>query len=70
VAGVHIFVPVLAQKVAAEADGTFQATLKAGHYQVLISAKKYLTQKKEIRIRNGDVVIMNIDLRPKKKHGG
>jgi hypothetical protein len=70
VAGVRIFVPALRQKIVTAPDGTFRAALKAGRYQVLINAKRYVTQKKEVRVLNGDVVILNIDLRPKKKTGG
>ncbi|MEK7703891.1 MAG: carboxypeptidase regulatory-like domain-containing protein, partial [Myxococcota bacterium] len=58
----QILIPSLGQKVKLEEDGTFNAEVKAGRYQVLISARGYVTQKKEIEIRAGDVVILNVDL--------
>lgn len=61
----EIFIPALGKKIRTEADGSFAAALKAGRYQVLISAKKYVTQKKEIEIRAGDVVILNVDMNAK-----
>ena len=57
-----IFIPALSKRIQADKDGTFDAELKAGRYQVLISAPKYVTQKKEIEIRAGEVVILNLDL--------
>ena len=62
----QIFIPILNQKIKADPDGKFSAQVKAGHYQVLISGPKYITQKKEIEIRAGDVVIFNVDMSPKK----
>ena len=57
-----IFIPALSKRIQADKDGTFDAELKAGRYQVLISAPKYVTQKKEIEIRAGEVVILNLDM--------
>lgn len=62
----ELLLPSLSKKFRAEADGTFQATVKAGRYQVLLSAPGYATQKKEIEIRAGDVVILNVDLAPRR----
>jgi hypothetical protein len=61
----EIFIPVLAKKFQADVEGKFNASMKAGRYQVLISARGYATQKKEIDIRAGDVVILNVDLNKK-----
>lgn len=61
----RVFIPVLDQKVRAGANGEFRESVKAGRYQVLISARGYITQKKEIEIRAGDVVILNVDLVPR-----
>lgn len=58
----QIVIPSLGQKVQVEEDGTFTADVKEGRYQVLISARGFVTQKKEIEIRAGDVVILNVDL--------
>jgi hypothetical protein len=58
----QIFIPILNQKIKTDKEGKFTATVKAGRYQVLISGKKYVTQKKEIEIRAGDTVILNLDM--------
>lgn len=58
----QIFVPILNQKIKTNKDGEFSAMVKAGRYQVLISAKRFITQKKEIEIRAGDTVILNVDM--------
>lgn len=62
----EIFIPALNKRLTTTAEGTFEADLKAGRYQVLISASKYTTQKKEIEIRAGETVILNLDLSGKK----
>jgi uncharacterized membrane protein len=58
----EVFIPLIQKKFQADGEGKFSASMKAGRYQVLISAKGYTTQKKEIEIRPGDVVILNVDL--------
>lgn len=58
----QIFIPVLSKKIRTDKEGKFSAAIKAGRYQLLISHKKYVTQKKEIEIRAGDVVILNVDM--------
>lgn len=58
----EIFIPALGKRIQSEKDGSFEAELKAGRYQVLISAPRYVTQKKDIEIRAGEVVILNIDM--------
>jgi len=58
----QILIPALGQKIRADNEGGFEADVKEGRYQVLISARGYVTQKKEIEIRAGDVVILNVDL--------
>ncbi|OGQ90244.1 MAG: hypothetical protein A2289_20085 [Deltaproteobacteria bacterium RIFOXYA12_FULL_58_15] len=58
----QIFIPALKQKIKTDDDGKFSAEVKAGKHQILISGKKYGTQRKEIEIRAGDVVILNIDM--------
>jgi hypothetical protein len=62
----QIFIPILSQKIKSDVEGKFSAQLKAGRYQVLISGPKYITQKKEVEIRAGDVVIFNVDMTSKK----
>jgi hypothetical protein len=58
----QVFVPILSQKIKTDREGKFSATVKAGRYQVLISARRYVTQKKEIEIRAGDIVILNVGM--------
>lgn len=58
----QVFIPTLGTKMRVKKDGVFQGPVKTGRYQVLISSKGYVTQKKEIEIRAGDVVILNVDL--------
>ena len=58
----QIFIPLLNKKIRPDKQGKFSAKVRAGRYQILISAKKYVTQKKEIEIRAGDVVILNLDM--------
>ncbi|MBI3179011.1 MAG: carboxypeptidase regulatory-like domain-containing protein, partial [Deltaproteobacteria bacterium] len=49
-----------------DAEGKFNPKVKAGRYQILITSKRYVTQIKEIEIRAGDTVILNVDLAPKR----
>ncbi|MEO1170624.1 MAG: hypothetical protein AAFX94_01030 [Myxococcota bacterium] len=58
----QIFIPVLNRKIRVDKSGRFAARVKANRYQVLITSKGYVTQKKDIEIRAGDVVILNVDL--------
>jgi hypothetical protein len=58
----EIFIPALGKRIQSDKDGSFEAELKAGRYQVLISAPHYQTQKKDIEIRAGEVVILNLDM--------
>ncbi len=62
----EIFIPALGKRITTNAEGTFEAELKAGRYQVLISSLKHTTQKKEIEIRAGETIILNLDLAGKK----
>ncbi len=62
----EVFIPALGKRLTSDKDGVFEAELKSGRYQVLISAPKYVTQKKEIEIRAGEVVILNLDMAGKK----
>jgi hypothetical protein len=62
----QVFIPVLNQRIRSDREGRFRATVKAGRYQVLISGRQHITQKKEIEIRAGDVVILNVDMNPKR----
>lgn len=44
------------------ASGSFSFQLPVGDHNVAVGAPGYRTQKKKIRIRPGDVVILNVDL--------
>lgn len=61
-----VFIPTQKKKVEVSKEGSFKEEVKTGTYQVLISSKGYITQKKTIEILAGDVVILNIDLEPKR----
>jgi hypothetical protein len=65
--GAEVFIPALNQHIQATAEGTFEITVKAGRYQVLVSAPGHLTQTKELTLRDGEVVILNIDLQARRK---
>lgn len=58
----QIFIPVLNRKIRVDRTGRFAARVRANRYQVLITSKGYVTQKKDIEIRAGDVIILNVDL--------
>lgn len=44
------------------ATGAFRVNVPVGTHSVAVGAKGFRTQKKKIRIRPGDVVILNVDL--------
>lgn len=58
----QIFVPALSKRLRVEKGGKFSGSLRAGRHQVLVSARGYETQRKEITIRAGEVVILNLDM--------
>ncbi|MEL6759035.1 MAG: carboxypeptidase-like regulatory domain-containing protein [Myxococcota bacterium] len=58
----QIFIPALNRKIRVDTSGVFSARVKANRYQILISSRGYITQKKDIEIRAGDTVILNVDL--------
>lgn len=58
----EVVFPAINLKLKADSDGRFETTLKPGHYSVLVTAPRYLTQKKEITVNQADVVILNVDL--------
>ncbi|HET6346139.1 MAG TPA: carboxypeptidase regulatory-like domain-containing protein [Myxococcota bacterium] len=68
VATAEVFIPALGQHIPATAGGTFEVSVKAGRYQVLVSAPGHLTQTKELTLRDGEVVILNIDLQARRKN--
>ncbi|MEL6544762.1 MAG: carboxypeptidase regulatory-like domain-containing protein, partial [Myxococcota bacterium] len=58
----QVFIPALNRKIRVDRSGSFSAKVKAGRYQVLIQSRGYITQKKELEIRSGDTVILNVDM--------
>jgi hypothetical protein len=60
--GATVLIPEIDKTIEAGADGTFSVALKPGEYKVVVSAKGYRSQTKNIRILEGDTVIWNVDL--------
>ena len=51
---------------AAKGTGKFEHKLQTGVFDVLISMPRYVTQRRKIKLRPGDLVILNVELAPKK----
>ena len=58
-------IPQAKQKIKADAKGAFSFTVEGGTYTVKISAPGYLTQTKDVSVKDGDRAIFNVDLYPK-----
>ncbi len=58
-------IPQAKSKTKADAKGAFTFQLPGGTYTVKISAPGYLTQSKEVTVKDGDQAIFNVDLYPK-----
>lgn len=52
-------------KLTADADGRFETELPGGRYSVRIAAPGFITQNKQVVVRDGDQVIFNVELFPK-----
>ena len=52
-------------KAKADARGGFVFRLAGGTYTVTISAKGFVTQTKQVTVKDGDQAIFNVDLQPK-----
>jgi hypothetical protein len=48
------------------ADGAFEQKLETGSFDVLISMPGYVTQRRKVKLEAGDVIIINVELYPKK----
>ncbi len=62
VKGATILIPALDKTIQVPGSGSFSLTLKPGEYKVIISAPRFRTQRKSIRIQEGDTVILNVEL--------
>jgi hypothetical protein len=62
-----ITIPTTGQKVHANAEGAFAIELPAGSHQLLITAPSMKPQEKQISIGPGEVVILNIDMTPRRR---
>ncbi len=62
VKGAALLLPELDKTIQVTASGAFSLTLKPGEYKVIISAPRLRTQRKSIRIQEGDTVILNVEL--------
>ncbi|MCG8419437.1 MAG: carboxypeptidase-like regulatory domain-containing protein [Proteobacteria bacterium] len=47
-------------------DGSFRIDLEPGTYEILVSASGYRQQRRPVAVRQGGVLIVNLDLKPKK----
>lgn len=57
-----LFVPSIGLKIPCDAEGRFRVPVMVGKYDVLITAAGYVTQRKRVDIREGDVIILDIDM--------
>ena len=57
-----VLIPQLNRTIKVDSDGSFEARLPPGKYQIVISAPRYRPQTKYPRIRSNEATIMNIDL--------
>jgi len=58
-------IPQAKLKTKADAKGAFTFQLAGGTYTVKISAPGYITQSKDVTVKDGDQAIFNVDLYPK-----
>ncbi len=58
-------IPQLKMKTKADAKGAFTFTVDGGTYTVKISAPGYITQTKDVTVKDGDRAIFNVDLYPR-----
>ncbi|GMU63639.1 MAG: hypothetical protein AMXMBFR34_54020 [Myxococcaceae bacterium] len=52
-------------RLTADAEGRFSVEIPGGKYTVKISAPKFITQSKQVTVRDGDQAIFNVELFPK-----
>jgi hypothetical protein len=61
----NLSIPEAGIKAKADAKGAFLFRLVGGTYTVTISAKGFVTQTKQVTVKDGDQAIFNVDLQPK-----
>lgn len=61
----NLSIPEASIKAKADAQGAFVFRLTGGTYTVTISAKGFVTQTKQVTVKDGDQAIFNVDLQPK-----
>ena len=62
-----VSIPTRKKRVNTKAkDGAFSLKLQTGKFDVLISRRGYVTQRRKVVLKSGDVVILNVELYPKK----
>lgn len=61
-----VVIPSSRKRIAASVEGTFEVTLNSGEFGVIISCSGYVTQKMQIKLRSGEVVILNVDMTPQR----
>ena len=55
-------IPQLNKTIPVDANGEFVVKLKPGSYQIVISARGYRTQRKEIKVPSAGTVLLNPEL--------
>lgn len=61
----NLEIPEATIKAKADVKGGFVFRLAGGTYTVTISAKGFVTQTKQVTVKDGDQAIFNVDLQPK-----
>ena len=61
----RILVPEVDRIVNVGRSGEFSIELEPGEYSLVVSAKRFRTQTKKIRLREGSTVILNVELHRK-----
>jgi hypothetical protein len=60
--GATVLIPEIDRTIQVGEDGVFSVELQPGEYKIIVSARRFRTQTKSIRIQEGSTVILNVDL--------
>ncbi|WP_428262817.1 carboxypeptidase regulatory-like domain-containing protein [Haliangium sp.] len=63
----EVTVEPLGETVETDAEGRFEVDVAPGEYRVVIKAKGYRSQRRRVTVEEGGVVILNIDLRRRRR---